>query len=177
MKLVILDRDGVINHDSDEYIKSAEEWIAIDGSLEAISRLTHADYHIIVVSNQSGLGYKIFNIDDLNRIHQKMLREITLHGGVIDAIFFCPHAPEEDCYCRKPNPGLFDQISFRMGSSLENVPYIGDKTSDIEVARKVGAHPYLVKTGYGQSCLESGAVSDDVIICEDLSEAVNILLD
>ncbi len=177
MKLIILDRDGVINYDSDDYIKSPDEWVPIEGSLEAISRLTHADYRIIVVSNQSGLARKLFSIDDLNQIHQKMLREIALHGGMIDAIFFCPHAPEDDCYCRKPNPGLFDQITFRTGLPLDDVPYVGDKGCDIEVARNVGARPMLVKTGYGQKTIDAGQVTDGVIVCEDLAGAVDHLLD
>lgn len=176
MKLVILDRDGVINYDSDDYIKSPEEWVPIEGSLDAISRLCHADYHIIVVSNQSGLGKNIFTIDDLNRIHTRMLREISNQGGVIDAIFFCPHAPDEDCYCRKPKPGLFDQITYRTGLPLEGVPYIGDKLSDVQVALQIGARPVLVKTGYGQDCLDKNQLPDGIPVCENLVDAVDMLL-
>ncbi|MCG8324559.1 MAG: D-glycero-beta-D-manno-heptose 1,7-bisphosphate 7-phosphatase [Thiotrichales bacterium] len=176
MKLIILDRDGVINHDSDDFVKSPDEWLAIDGSLDAISRLTHAEYRTVIASNQSGLGREVFSIDDLNRVHEKMLREIALHGGMVDAVFFCPHSPSDDCNCRKPNPGLFEQISSRVGIPLDNVPYVGDKECDVEVARHVGARPYLVKTGYGQQYIEQGNIPDDVTICENLYEAVDILL-
>jgi len=177
MKLVILDRDGVINHDSDEYIKSAEEWLAIDGSLEAISVLTHSGFSVVVVSNQAGLGHGLFSIDDLNLIHMKMLTETRNHGGDIEAIFFCPHTPEDNCYCRKPAPGLFDQIAYRMNIHLDGVPYIGDKYSDVEVARRVGARPLLVKTGYGRACLEQHPALDDVTVCEDLADAVKKLIE
>lgn len=177
MNLLILDRDGVINQDSDDYIKSSNEWIPIDGSLDAISRLTYAGYRIVVVSNQSGLGYGLLTIDDLNRIHKKMLREVTNRGGVIEAIFFCPHSPADNCYCRKPSPGLFDQIAYRLNGDLKSVPYIGDKYSDIEVARRVGARPFLVRTGYGQHCIEEHGTPDDVTVCADLAEAAEILID
>ncbi len=176
MKLILLDRDGVINHDSDEYIKTPDEWQPITGSLEAISRLTHANYQIIVVSNQAGIGRGIINVEALNNIHMKMHTELACYGGYIDAIFYCPHAPQDNCYCRKPNPGLFDQISYRIGDSLEGIPFIGDKLSDIEVAEKVGAKPFLVKTGYGKSTMKSDALPGHVMIFRNLSETVDHLL-
>lgn len=150
MRLVILDRDGVINEDSDAYIKSPEEWIPIPGSLEAIARLNRADYRVVVASNQSGLARGLFDFDTLNRIHEKMHRALAEVGGSIDAIFFCPHGPEDTCECRKPKAGLFQDIARRMGVSLQDVPAIGDSLRDLQAAQSVGAQPILVLTGKGR---------------------------
>lgn len=149
MRLLILDRDGVINEDSDDYIKSPEEWHAIPGSLEAIARASRAGCRVVVASNQSGLGRGLFTIETLNQIHQKMLREVAMVGGSIEAIFFCPHAPGVSCDCRKPKSGLLEEIGRRLRTSLHNVPVVVDRLSDIEAARGVGARPYLVLTGRG----------------------------
>src|SRR5699024_6502994 len=130
MKLVILDRDGVINEDSDAYIKSAAEWQAIDGSLEAIVRLKHAGYTVVVASNQSGIGRGLFDYAALFSIHDKMARMLAELGAHLDGIFFCPHAPDAGCDCRKPATGLLDSISRRLGVTLEGVPMIGDSASD-----------------------------------------------
>jgi D-glycero-D-manno-heptose 1,7-bisphosphate phosphatase len=125
-KLVILDRDGVINEDSDDFIKSPDEWQPIPGSLEAITRLNQANYRVVIATNQSGLARGLFTPDDLNQIHQKMLHQLENVGGIIDAIFFCPHAPNQDCKCRKPRPGLFYDLANRLSISLTNVPVVGD---------------------------------------------------
>lgn len=151
MRLVILDRDGVINEDSDAYIKSPEEWIPIPGSLEAIACLNRADYRVVVASNQSGLARGLFDFDTLNRIHEKMHRALAEVGGSIDAIFFCPHGPEDNCECRKPKAGLFQDIARRMGVSLQDVPAIGDSLRDLQAAQSVGAQPILVLTGKGMN--------------------------
>lgn len=149
VKLAILDRDGVINADSDAHIKSAAEWQPIAGSLEAIVRLKHAGYTVFVASNQSGIGRGLFDYAALFSIHDKMNRMLAELGTRLDGIFFCPHAPEDGCDCRKPATGLLDSIARRLGRSLDDVPVIGDSKRDIEAARAVGAMPMLVATGKG----------------------------
>ncbi|MBS0358810.1 MAG: D-glycero-beta-D-manno-heptose 1,7-bisphosphate 7-phosphatase [Proteobacteria bacterium] len=143
-KLIILDRDGVINFDSAEYIKSPDEWHAIPGSLDAIARLNRAGYRIAVASNQSGVGRGLYDEAMLSKIHEKMQAELARFGGVIDKIFYCPHRPEEHCACRKPKPGMFLEIAEHFQCSLDNVPFVGDKKSDVEVALTVHAKPILV---------------------------------
>ncbi len=175
MKLIILDRDGVINYDSDEYIKSAEEWRPIPGSLEAIARLSQNNYRVIVASNQSGLARGKFDIDALNKIHQKMHTHLSQYGGIIEAIFFCPHGPDAGCECRKPKPGLLKDIAERLHISLRGVTSVGDKLSDIEAAQTAGANPVLVKTGHGQSVVDSGDVPDEVPVYDDLATFVDSL--
>ncbi|MGV8803844.1 MAG: D-glycero-beta-D-manno-heptose 1,7-bisphosphate 7-phosphatase [Polaromonas sp.] len=147
MKLVILDRDGTINSDSDEFVKAPEEWLALPGALEAIARLTHAGWHVVIASNQSGLGRGLFDVTALNAMHAKMLRLLALQGGRIDAIFYCPHTAEDDCACRKPKPGLFEQIGNRFGVPLKGVPTVGDSVRDVVAGASVGCEPHLVLTG------------------------------
>ena len=147
--LVIVDRDGVINFDSDAYIKSVSEWVAIPGSLEALVRLSRADYRVVVATNQSGIARGLYNMATLNRIHQKMTKALGEQGGRIDAIFFCPHGPDDGCHCRKPKPGLLPEISERLKVGLAGVPVVGDSLSDLECADATGALPVLVKTGKG----------------------------
>lgn len=153
MSLIVLDRDGVINHDSDEYIKSPEEWIPIEGSLEAIARLNRHGYRVVVATNQSGIGRGLYTIDTLFEIHKKMYRVLAEVGGTLDGIFFCPHAPDMGCECRKPKPGLFHQIEKRLGTGLQGVPAVGDSWRDLEAALAAGAEPVLVRTGKGERTL------------------------
>ncbi len=177
MKLVVLDRDGVINHDSDAYIKSAEEWIPIDGSLEAIARLYHGGYRVVVASNQSGLSRGLFTIDDLNAIHRKMHRELARHGAQVEAIFFCPHSPNDGCQCRKPKPGLLLDISERVQMSLSGAFVVGDSFRDIQAAQRVGASPILVLTGNGMATREKHRKQlEDVPIFSDLLAAVEAIV-
>jgi D-glycero-D-manno-heptose 1,7-bisphosphate phosphatase len=176
MKLIILDRDGVINQDSKDYIKSASEWKAIPGSLPAIARLCQNGYRVVVVTNQSGLAKKKLDIVALNEIHRKLLDHLSQYGGVIDAFFFCPHDPKENCNCRKPKTGLYDEISRRLHIPLTDVPVVGDKLADIEAAVAVGAKPVLVKTGYGEDTIASGKLPADVKVYENLSAAVDDLI-
>lgn len=176
MRLVILDRDGVINEDSDEFIKSPDEWIPLPGSLEAIAQLTNAGWRVVVASNQSGLARKLLDIDDLNAIHEKMYSMVNEYGGVIEAIFFCPHGPKDDCDCRKPKPGMLEQISQRLRVSLEGVPVIGDSLRDLQAARAVGAQPVLVRTGKGTETLYSGEGLENVPVYCDLKQAANAIL-
>ena len=177
MKLVILDRDGVINHDSDEYIKSPDEWIPIPESAQAIARLNHAGYTVVVATNQSGIARGYFDISTLNAMHDKLHSVINDAGGQIDGIFYCPHAPDDNCNCRKPLPGLLQQIEERFSLSVKDVPFIGDSISDIECARAVHAQPLLVRTGKGKKTEQKLDVSDNIPVFDNLSDAVNYLLD
>ena len=151
MKIVILDRDGTINHDSDEYIKSPEEWRALPGALEAISRLNHAGYHVVIATNQSGLGRGLMDVAALNAIHKRMIKQLAAVGGRVDAIFYCPHAPTDGCTCRKPMPGLIEQIAERFGLEMRGVSFVGDTLSDMQAAEAAGCAPHLVLTGKSEA--------------------------
>lgn len=177
MKLVILDRDGVINQDSATYIKSPREWRPISGSLEAIARLNHAGYRVVVASNQSGIGRGLFSIETLHQIHDKMRAELLAAGGQVDAIFFCPHRPEDGCRCRKPRPGLLQDIAARLRVSLEGVPVVGDSARDLEAALAVGARPILVRTGKGADTERARPDLADIAVYDRLAAAVDALLD
>ena len=154
-KLIILDRDGTINEDRDDYVKGPSEWIPIPGALEAIARLNHAGWHTVVATNQSGLGRGTFDMATLNAMHTKMNHLLARHGGRIDAVFFCPHAPDVQCQCRKPMPGLFVQIGERFGVSLRDVPVVGDTLRDLQAGVSVGCRPHLVRTGKAATMSES----------------------
>ena len=149
MKLIILDRDGTINEDRDDYVKSPEEWIPIPGALEAIARLNHAGWHTVVATNQGGLGRGLFDMSTLNAMHLKMNQMLAKLGGRIDAVFFCPHTPQDGCNCRKPLSGLFEQIGERYGVHLEDVHVVGDRLGDLQAGAAVGCQPHLVRTGKG----------------------------
>ncbi|MBB3048641.1 D-glycero-D-manno-heptose 1,7-bisphosphate phosphatase [Litorivivens lipolytica] len=150
MPLILLDRDGVINEDSDNYIRSAEEWIPVPGSIEAIARLSQAGYTIGVCTNQSGLGRGYFSEDDLSAMHRKMCALVGAHGGVINGIFFCPHLPDAECDCRKPLPGLIDQAAAAFNAKVKGVPFVGDSIKDLQAAVARDCQPVLVKTGKGE---------------------------
>jgi D-glycero-D-manno-heptose 1,7-bisphosphate phosphatase len=146
-KLIILDRDGTINEDRDDYVKSPDEWAPIPGSLEAIARLNHAGWHTVIATNQSGLGRGLFDMAALNAMHVKMNRLLAVLGGRIDAVFFCPHAPADACACRKPAPGLIELIGERYGVHLEEVPVVGDSLRDLQAGQACGCPLHLVRTG------------------------------
>ena len=149
MKLVILDRDGTINADSDDFVKSPEEWLPLPGALEAIARLNHAGWHVVVASNQSGLGRGLFDVASLNAMHTKMHKLLAAQGGRVEAVFYCPHTPDDACGCRKPATGLFDQIGERYGVDLKDVPTAGDSLRDLQAGAAAGCEPHLVLTGKG----------------------------
>jgi D-glycero-D-manno-heptose 1,7-bisphosphate phosphatase len=151
MKLVILDRDGTINVDSDQYVKSPEEWLPLPGALEAIARLNHAGWHVVVATNQSGLGRGLFDVAALNAMHAKMHKLLAAVGGRVDAVFFCPHTPEDQCPCRKPASGLFEQIRDRFGVDLQGVPSVGDTLRDLQAGAALGCESHLVLTGKGEA--------------------------
>jgi D-glycero-D-manno-heptose 1,7-bisphosphate phosphatase len=179
-KLVILDRDGTINQDSADFIKTADEWTPMPGSLEAIARLNHAGWHVVVASNQSGLGRGLFEVSDLNEIHAKMHRMLAAVGGRIDAVFYCPHAPGEGCHCRKPESGLFEQIAERYGHSLTGVPAAGDAVRDLIAATAVGCEPHLLLIG--KSAGYKGRAMPETLpagtqVHADLSAFVDFLID
>lgn len=176
MKLIILDRDGVINEDSDAYIKSPEEWIPIPGSLEAIARLTQAGYRVVVATNQSGLARGFFDVPTLHAMHRKMDKLLAPLGGQVEAVFFCPHGPDDGCGCRKPAPGLFHEIAARYHTSLAEVPAVGDSLRDVEAAQAVGARPVLVRTGKGRRTLKLEQLPQDIEVYDDLAEFVDVLL-
>ena len=176
MKLVILDRDGVINFDSDAYIKRPVEWKAIPGSLEAIALLTQAGCHVAVATNQAGVGRGLFEMATLNAIHDKMHRAVGLAGGRIDAVFYCPHAQEADCSCRKPKPGLLEEIGRRFGASLVGVPSIGDSLRDLQATAAVGAQPILVLTGKGAKTRRDGGLPAGTTVHADLADAVKSII-
>jgi D-glycero-D-manno-heptose 1,7-bisphosphate phosphatase len=175
-KLIILDRDGVINHDSDQFIKKPEEWIPIEGSLEAISRLNHAGYRVVVATNQSGIGRGLFDTDTLNRIHQKMHRSLVSVGGAVDAVFFCPHSAEDKCQCRKPKTGLFQEIERRFGIPLKGIPCVGDSLRDLQAGFNAGGSPHLVLTGKGKKTRDNGNLPEGTLIHECLESFVDTLL-
>ena len=171
-KLVILDRDGVINFDSIQYIKSPAEWKPIPGSLEAIARLNDHGYRVIVATNQSGIGRELFDMDTLSAIHDKMVKALAQVGGKVDAIFFCPHSAEAGCECRKPSPGMFQQIAERYGIDLNGVPTVGDSLRDLQAGAAMGCRPYLVQTGKGVKTQHDPALPEGTQIFADLAAVV-----
>ena len=176
-RLVILDRDGVINQDSDEFIKSPDEWVPIPGSLAAIGKLSSAGFEVAVATNQSGIGRKLFDVPALDAIHRKMIDGARDAGGIIGQVVYCPHHPDAGCDCRKPLPGLLNQLSQRYGVPLDKVPVIGDSVRDIDAALAVGARPILVRTGNG---VRTGRVLSgrgiDVDTFDDLDAATDALV-
>jgi len=147
IKLIILDRDGTINEDRDDFVKAPAEWVPLPGALEAIARLNHAGWHTVLATNQSGLGRGLFDMATLNAIHLKMNQLLAKQGGRIDAVFFCPHAPDEGCDCRKPLPGLIRLIGERYGVRLPEVPVVGDSLRDLRAGAALGCPTHLVRSG------------------------------
>jgi len=175
VKLIVLDRDGVVNYDSEKHIKSPEEWRPVPGSLEAIARLNHAGYRVVVATNQSGIGRGLFDMSTLNAIHEKMHRALAHTGARLDAVFFCPHTADSRCECRKPKPGMLLEIGVRFNAELKGVPCIGDGLRDLQAAEAVGAQPMLVLTGKGEKTLRE-AIPKNTTIFPDLAFAVSALL-
>ncbi len=175
-KLVILDRDGVINFDSAQFIKSPAEWKPIPGSLEAIARLNQAGYRVVVATNQSGVGRSLFDMDTLNAIHEKMHKALFTVGGRVDAVFYCPHAADSDCECRKPRPGMFKRISETLNADLKGVPAIGDSLRDLQAGAALGCQPMLVLTGKGEKTKADGNLPEGTREFADLSAAVDAIL-
>jgi D-glycero-D-manno-heptose 1,7-bisphosphate phosphatase len=175
-KLIVLDRDGVINHDSDQFIKAPDEWRPIPGSLEAVARLNHAGFRVVVATNQSGVGRGLLDIGTLNAIHEKMHKALAQVGGRLDAIFYCPHTADSQCECRKPKPGMLEEIGRRFNVDMNGVPCVGDSRRDLVAADAVGAQPMLVLTGKGETTLRDGEFPKNTVIFPDLAFAVSALL-
>jgi D-glycero-D-manno-heptose 1,7-bisphosphate phosphatase len=176
MKLIILDRDGVINHDSDAFIKSPEEWVPIPGSLEAIARLNQAGYRVVVATNQSGIARGLFDMVKLNAIHQKLHTAAQLAGADIDAVFFCPHAADDNCDCRKPKPGMLRNIAQRYDVSLKGMPNVGDSLRDLQAGFSLGCVPYLVLTGKGEKTRAKGGLPPGTLVFPNLAAVVDHFL-
>jgi D-glycero-D-manno-heptose 1,7-bisphosphate phosphatase len=182
MKTIILDRDGVINQDSDDFIKSVDEWQPIPGSLDAIALLHRHGFRVVVLTNQSGIARGLFNLATLNEIHRHMLNETRAKGGLIEAVFFCPHGPDEGCSCRKPATGMFRDVAARLKIEMSGVPAVGDSMRDLQAAQEVGALPVLVKTGKGKKTLkmlkkdDSPLTPEEVIDFKDLASFTDALL-
>lgn len=177
MKLIILDRDGVINQDSDDFIKNVDEFIPLPGSLEAIARLNQAGYRVTIATNQSGIARGYYDIATLNAMHDKLRRLLSTLGAGIEMIAFCPHGPDDNCDCRKPRAGMYREIADRFEVTLHGVPIVGDSLRDLIAAREVGARPILVRTGKGLRTLEKGEGLDGISVYEDLAAAVTALLE
>ena len=176
MKLVILDRDGVINHDSKQFIKSPAEWRPIPGSIDAIAKLSQAGYRVIIATNQSGIGRGLFDMDTLNAIHDKMHRAVQQAGGRIDAIFYCPHPFEDDCKSRKPKTGMFERIAGCFNVDLIGTPSVGDSLRDLQAAAAVGARPLLVLTGKDTQTQAEGGLPAGTQVFPDLATAAEQIL-
>lgn len=176
MKLIILDRDGVINFDSAQFIKSPAEWKPIPGSVEAIARLKQAGYRVVVATNQSGVGRGLFDMDTLNAIHEKMHKAVFAAGGRLDAIFYCPHPADSACDCRKPKPGMFKRISETLNVNLKGVPAVGDSLRDLQACAVLGCQPIVVRTGKGEKTLTDGNLPEGTLEFPDLAAVVDWLL-
>lgn len=177
MKTIILDRDGVINHDRDDFVKSPDEWLPIKGSLEAIARLNKAGYRVVIATNQSGIGRGLFDLNTLEKIHKKMNQLLAEKGGELAGIYFCPHIPDDHCDCRKPKAGLFKQAQEKFSIDFKQAYAIGDSLRDILAAQAAGCEAFLVKTGKGERTLASDEKAlQSTRIFNNLSEVVDFLL-
>lgn len=178
MSLVIIDRDGVINYDSDDYIKSLREWQPIPGSLEAIARLSQAGYAVAIATNQSGLARGLFQLEDLEAINASLLERVHELGGDVAGIFYCPHHPDDDCGCRKPKPGLINAIENELGVSAQAAYFIGDSLKDLQAGLAKGCKPVLVKTGKGEATLQKlpDTMRETVPVFDDLATAADYIL-
>lgn len=176
MKLIILDRDGVINQESTEFVKTPQELIALPGSLAGIARLSQAGWYVVIATNQSGLARGHFDMDALHAIHSKLRRELVQLGGRLNAIFLCPHGPDDGCVCRKPLPGMFHDIAHRFGINLTSIPAVGDSLRDLQACVKVGCQPWLVRTGNGVKTLADGDLPPGTMIADNLAQVADQLL-
>jgi D-glycero-D-manno-heptose 1,7-bisphosphate phosphatase len=173
MKLIILDRDGVINYDSDQYIRTVDQWIALPGSIDAIADLSKAGYKIAIATNQSGIGRGYYTLTTLAAMHQKMTTLVSAAGGTIDSIVYCPHIADDNCLCRKPLPGMLTRIleQFSMANTdLDDAWFVGDSLRDIQAGTAVNLRTVLVKTGKGEKTLANNTLAKDTAIYQDLAD-------
>jgi len=181
-KLIILGRDGILNEFREDHIKAPEEWLAVPGALEAVSRLNHAGWHAVVSTNQSGIGRGMIAMAAVNAVHAHMLRCLQALGGRIDAVFFCPHRPEDECDCRKPLPGMALDIGRRYGVDLRQVPMVGDTLRDLQAAQAAGCEPHLVRSGRAAALSAAGVAGliaqvPGTFVHQDLGELATHLLE
>lgn len=177
MKLIILDRDGVINQDSDNFIKSVDEFIPLPGSVEAIAKLKHAGYQVYIATNQSGIARGFYNEATLHAMHEKLAKLLNQHDAKIDGIAFCPHGPDDHCDCRKPKAGMYLNIAKQAGlPDLSGVLVVGDSLRDLQAAQTVNAKPHLVRTGKGERTIKKGEGLEGIPVYNDLADFVNQLL-
>lgn len=176
MKLVVLDRDGVVNFDSVNFIKNTNEWIPIPGSLEAIALLNQSGYRVVIATNQSGISRGLFDMVTLNAIHDKMHKALGQLGGRVDAIFYCPHSADDNCSCRKPKPGMMEEIGHRFGMDMKSVPMVGDALRDLQAGAALGMQPILVRTGKGEETLATGGLPEGTLVFANLAEAVQHII-
>lgn len=175
MKLIILDRDGVINEDSDAYIKSVEEWIPIPQSVEAIARLSNAGWTVAVATNQSGIARGYYSLETLEAMHARLRELLVQQGGDLGLVVYCPHGPAEDCACRKPKPGMLQAIAQHYGMALDGVWFVGDSASDLAAAVAAGAQPVLVTTGKGKKTA-AGVLPNGTLEFNNLAAVAEALL-
>lgn len=176
MQLIILDRDGVINEDSDDFIKSPDEFIVYPGVIDSLVRLSQSGYTIAIATNQSGIARGLFTLQTLNAIHQKLIDLVQAKGGKIDGIFYCPHIDQDNCSCRKPKTGLFEQIAQYFNISLKGVPSVGDSLRDLQAASKMQCQPIHVLTGKGKKTREQGNLPEGTLLFNNLNEVCDFLL-
>ena len=174
--LIILDRDGVINHESREYIKTPDEWLPLQGSLEAIARLNKAGHRVVVATNQSGVGRGYYSLDMMHQIHEHMQRALVSVHGHLDGIYYCPHTPDDHCACRKPKPGLLLEIAERYSSDFNEAVFVGDSLRDLQAAQAVDIKPVLVKTGNGEATLVADEGLEGVQVFDNLAAVVDWIL-
>ncbi|MGM9487081.1 D-glycero-beta-D-manno-heptose 1,7-bisphosphate 7-phosphatase [Ideonella sp. YS5] len=180
-KLVILGRDGILNRFREDHVKEPAEWESIPGALEAVAKLNHSGWHVVVATNQSGIGRGMIDMAAVNAVHLQMMKLLAAKGGRIDAVFFCPHTPEDNCECRKPLPGMMRDIAERYGVDLEDVPMVGDTLRDLQAARAAGCPPHLVRTGRAAHLTEEElapwlAAVPGMVVHDDLAAFASHLL-
>jgi D-glycero-D-manno-heptose 1,7-bisphosphate phosphatase len=180
-KLVILGRDGILNRFRDDHVKAPAEWLPIHGALEAVARLNHAGWHAVVATNQAGIGRGMIDMASLNAVHVHMMKLLAQHGGRLDAVFFCPHTPQENCDCRKPLPGMMRQIAQRYGVDLANVPMVCDNERDLLAAQAAGCPPHLVRSGRAAAAGDAQVAAwcaqvPDTLVHDDLAAFTEALL-
>ncbi|HEX5840970.1 MAG TPA: D-glycero-beta-D-manno-heptose 1,7-bisphosphate 7-phosphatase [Pseudomonas sp.] len=175
MKLLILDRDGVINYDSDAYIKSLDEWIPLPGAIEAIARLSQAGWTVAVATNQSGLARGYYDLATLDAMHARLRQLVAEQGGELGLIVHCPHGPDDGCACRKPKPGMLQQIAAHYGVPLKGIWFVGDSSGDLSAAQAVDCQPVLVKTGKGERTLAK-TLPGGALVFDDLAAVADQLL-
>jgi len=176
MKLVILDRDGVINHDSDDFIKSPDEWEPLPGSLEAIALLNQHGFTVAVATNQSGIARGLYDVKALDAIHDKMHKALAQVGGRIEAVLYCPHIAQDNCECRKPKSKMPIDIGKQFDVSLDNVPGVGDSLRDLQAFANAGCQPMLVRTGNGEKTIAAGDLPENTLVFDNLEKTVEYII-